>query len=231
MPATSLGERRNEIRRPSSLVVAVVWWSRGYFWWRSSRNAGDDSCSPARSRSPKLRSSRRAAGAGQPAARASSRERSDRAGERLDAALPKCVRGGRQLSLDRAGLTARFRAAGDRSPGSGGYAEAEQRYQEVISRGGGEAASTDGPRVSASADAQLAQGKYDEAMATFKELSTDTNSQLPVDSVLMQLGRAYAARGEEGRSDRAFTRIVEEFPQSLYVSEAKREDGGSLKKS
>jgi outer membrane protein assembly factor BamD (BamD/ComL family) len=73
------------------------------------------------------------------------------------------------------------------------------------------------------ADAQIAQGKYDSAIAIYTELSRDTNSQIPVDSVLMQLGRAYVRAGKKEEAIRAFNRIVDEFPQSLYASDARRE--------
>jgi TolA-binding protein len=77
---------------------------------------------------------------------------------------------------------------------------------------------------------QLAQGKNDAAVATFKELSTDGNSQLPLDSVLMQLGRAAQQAGNKDEATRAFTRIVDEVPQSLYAGDA-REKIAELKRS
>jgi outer membrane protein assembly factor BamD (BamD/ComL family) len=73
------------------------------------------------------------------------------------------------------------------------------------------------------AEAQLAQGKYDPAIATYTELSRDTTSQIPVDSVLIHLGRAYARAGKKEEAIRAFNRIVEEFPQSVYATDARRE--------
>jgi outer membrane protein assembly factor BamD (BamD/ComL family) len=39
----------------------------------------------------------------------------------------------------------------------------------------------------------------------------------------MQLGRAYVRAGKKEEAVRAFNRIVEEFPQSVYVSDARRE--------
>jgi outer membrane protein assembly factor BamD (BamD/ComL family) len=51
-----------------------------------------------------------------------------------------------------------------------------------------------------------------------------------VDGVLMQLGRAALAAGKSDEATRAFTRVVDEFPQSLYVSEA-REKIATLKKA
>ena len=79
-------------------------------------------------------------------------------------------------------------------------------------------------------EAQLAQGKGDAAVATFRSSSTDANSQLPVDGVLMQLGRAALVAGKKDEATRAFTRVVDEFPQSLYVTEAKEKLAG-LKKA
>jgi outer membrane protein assembly factor BamD (BamD/ComL family) len=39
----------------------------------------------------------------------------------------------------------------------------------------------------------------------------------------MELGRAYAKAGKKTEAAHAFTRVVEEFPQSLYVADARRE--------
>jgi len=46
---------------------------------------------------------------------------------------------------------------------------------------------------------------------------------LPIDGVLMQLGRAYMKAGKKNEAAHAFTRVVEEFPQSLYAADARRE--------
>ena len=73
------------------------------------------------------------------------------------------------------------------------------------------------------AEALFAQGKYDPAIALYTELTRDTGSQIPVDGVLMQLGRAYVRAGKKEDAIRAFNRIVEEFPQSLYATDARRE--------
>ena len=39
----------------------------------------------------------------------------------------------------------------------------------------------------------------------------------------MQLGRAYVKAGKKRRSRARVHRVVEEFPQSLYVADARRE--------
>ena len=73
------------------------------------------------------------------------------------------------------------------------------------------------------ADAQAAQGKFDQAIEIYRTLSTDTKSTLPVDGVLMSLGRTYARAGRHEEAVRAFSRIVDEFPQSPYAADARRE--------
>ena len=47
-------------------------------------------------------------------------------------------------------------------------------------------------------------------------------SDVPVDAVLMRLGRAHELAGQDADALAAFTRVVEEFPFSVYSSEARR---------
>jgi TolA-binding protein len=140
--------------------------------------------------------------------------------ERLDASLPKFVEAANAHPDTPAGITARFHAAGILAA-VGKHAEAEQRYREVIDKSG----NTIYARTArlGMAGAQVAQGKYDEAIAVYTELSRDTASTVPLDSVLMQMGRAYARAGKKEDAVRTFTRVVNEFPQSPYVADAKRE--------
>jgi TolA-binding protein len=70
---------------------------------------------------------------------------------------------------------------------------------------------------------QVAQGKYDDAIAVYTELTRDSNSPIPLDGVLMQLGRAQARAGNREEAARTFGRIVEEFPLSAYAADARRE--------
>jgi TolA-binding protein len=148
--------------------------------------------------------------------------------ERLDASLPRLQQAADAYPNTDAGITARFRLAGSLAE-LGRYAEAEQRYQEVIAKAGNSSIYSRTARLGVG-DAQMAQGKYDAAIATFKALSTDTQSQLPLDGVLMQLGRAAMQAGKKEEATRAFTRVVDEFPQSLYAPEAK-EKIAELKKA
>ena len=140
--------------------------------------------------------------------------------EKLQAALPKFREAADRFPNSGPGLVARFHLAGILAS-LGQYPEAEQRFQEVVSKGGsGIYART--ARLGL-ADAQAAQGKFDSAIAIYTELSRDTSSQIPVESVLMQLGRTYARAGRKEEAARTFDRIVQEFPHSLYVADARRE--------
>jgi tetratricopeptide (TPR) repeat protein len=148
--------------------------------------------------------------------------------ERLEASLPLLQRAADAYPDSDAGITARYRLAASLAE-LGRHAEAEQRYQEVVRKAGAKNIYRHTARLGVG-EAQLAQGKGDAAVATFRELSTDTNSSLPVDGVLMQLGRAALVAGKKDDATRAFTRVVDEFPQSLYASEAKEKLAG-LKKA
>ncbi len=139
--------------------------------------------------------------------------------EKLQAALPKFTAAAAEYPNTRAGIVARFHEASILA-GLGKYAEAEKQYQEVIDRGSGTIYASTG-RLGL-ADAQIAQGKYDSAIEIYTELSRDPNSQIPVDSVLMQLGRAYSGAGRREEAARTFDRIVQEFPQSVYLTDAQQ---------
>jgi TolA-binding protein len=139
---------------------------------------------------------------------------------KIEAALPKFIEAADRYPNTDPGIAARYHAASILAT-LGRYPEAEQKYQEVVSKGG----STIYGRTArlGLADAQLAQNKFDSAINIYTELSRDTNSQMPLDGVLMQLGRAYARAGRKEDAVRAFSRVADEFPQSMYAADAKKE--------
>jgi TolA-binding protein len=138
--------------------------------------------------------------------------------EKLEAALPKFVEAADRYPSSEAGITARYHAASILAS-LGRYAEAEQRYQEVVSRAG---TSIYGRSARLGlADAQVAQKKFDNAITIYTEISRDANSQMPVDGVLMQLGRACLKAGRKEEAVRAFTRVKDEFPESMYAEDAR----------
>ena len=139
--------------------------------------------------------------------------------ERSQAALPQLQAAADAYPNTEAGITARFRLAAALAE-LGRHGEAEQRYQEVVQKTGSRDIYHYTARLGIG-EARLAQGKAADALTTFQELAIDTNSQLPVDAVLMEVGRAATVAGKKDDASRAYTRIVEEFPQSMYSAEAK----------
>jgi TolA-binding protein len=107
-------------------------------------------------------------------------------------------------------------------------APAAAAYQEVIQRAGngiyGQMA-----RLGL-AEAQARGGQYDQAINTYKEMSQRKDGPLPIDAILMQLGRTYLDAGKRAEAQQTFTRLVEEYPESPFTGDAKKELDG-LKKT
>src|ERR687893_132368 len=83
---------------------------------------------------------------------------------RMEAALPKFLEAADKHPNTQSGVTARYHAAGILNA-LGRHAEAEQQYQQVVSRAGSNIYSRTG-RLGL-AGAQAAQGKYDSAIAIY----------------------------------------------------------------
>ena len=201
------------------VVIAALLLAGGYAWWRQSRNEKASALLAqglAIEEAPVVTPSAPAPGSPMPVQQAGTYPTEQ---AKLENALPRLQQAADAYPDSEAGITARFRLAASLAE-LGRFAEAEQRYQEVVQKAGSKSVYRQTARLGLG-EAQLAQGKADAAMTTFKEVSTDSSSMLPVDGVLMQLGRAALVAGKKDEASRAFTRVVEEFPQSLYVSEAK----------
>lgn len=201
-------------------VVAALALAFGYMAWRQYRNAKANTMlagALAVAEAPVVAPTAPAPGSPMPVQQPGTFQ-TERA--RLEAALPKLQQAADAYPNTDAGIAARYHAAGTLAS-LGKFAEAQQRYQDVID--------TAGSRIYARtarlglAQVQVAQEKYDDAIKIYQQLSTDTTSQMPVDGVLMELGRTYMKAGKKSEAARAFTRVVEEFPQSLYAADARRE--------
>jgi TolA-binding protein len=156
--------------------------------------------------------------AGQPPAPTPGSYATERA--KLEAALPKLLAAADAYPSTPAGLSARYQAAAV-LVSLGRDADAAQRFQEVVDKSG---SSLYGRMARLGlADVQVRQGKFDPAIATYKELTATAKDELPVDGVLMALGRAYAAAGKKTEAGQTFKRIGDEFPSSPYAADAKRE--------
>src|SRR5262245_6026805 len=212
-------QRQREITTSVVAIVVVAVAVGGYLTWRSSRDGKAQTLlasALAVAEAPVIAPPPPAPGSPPPVQQAGT-YRTDR--ERLEAAVPRLQQAADAYPNSDSGITARYRLAASLAE-LGRFAEAEQRYQEVLQKTGAKSVYHDTARLGIG-EAQLAQGKHDAAVATFKEMATDSSSSLPVDGILMQLGRAAMAAGKKDEAKSAYTRIVQEFPQSLYVTEAK----------
>jgi predicted negative regulator of RcsB-dependent stress response len=215
-----LGERRRDITLATALLIVVIVAIGGYAAWRSSqqsRASGMLASALAVFEAPVVPPAPPAPGSAPPLPQPGTYQSED---AKLNAALPKFVETATRYPKTNAGVTARYYAAGIFAS-LGRFAEAEQQYQLVIDQAGGTIYGATA-RLGL-AGVQVAQGKYDSAINVYTELSRDTTSQLPLDGVLIQLGRAYVKAGKKDEAARAFTRVVDEFPQSVYVADARRE--------
>ena len=94
-------------------------------------------------------------------------------------------------------------------------------YQQVIDRAGD---SIYGQMARLGlAEAQAKSGQYDQAINAFKELAQRKDGPLPIDGILMQLGRAYLDAGKRTDAQQTFNRLVEEYPESPFTGDARRE--------
>ena len=215
-----LETQKRTITMALTALVVVLAAIGGYVWWRQARDSGANemlASAIAVYDAPVVPITAPAPGSPAPLPQAGTFTTEQ---EKLQAALPKFREAADRYPNSTPGLVAKYHLAGILA-GLGQYPEAEQRFQEVVSKGTGSIYARTA-RLGL-ADTQVAQGKYDNAIQIYTELSRDTSSQLPVDGVLMQLGRAYARAGRKEEAARTFDRIVQEFPQSSYLSEAQRE--------
>jgi len=214
-------QRQREITLLTSIVVAAVVLVGGFFLYRSNRNEKADTllANALAVADAQVVAPPPPAPGSPPPVQPPGTFRTDR--ERLDAAVPRLQQAADAYPNTEAGVTARYRLASALAD-LGRFSEAAQRFAEVVQKTSQKNIYHDTARLGLG-EAQLAAGQTDAAIATFRDLSSDTNSKLPVDGVLMQLGRAALAAGKKDDATRAFTRVVDEFPQSLYVSDAKEQ--------
>ena len=215
-----LVERQQTVTTTVVAIVAVVLVLGVFMAWRTSRkNHATESLAQALAvaEAPVVTPPPPAPGSPAPVQQQGT-YRTERA--RDEAALPLLLKTADGYPSTDAGITARFRAAATLAD-LGRYDEAAQRYREVLDKAGTSSIYARTAKLGL-ANALAAQGKYDEAIAALKELTTDPNSQLPLDGILMQLARTATQGGKTDEATRAYNRVINEFPQSLYVTEAKQ---------
>lgn len=212
--------RRGDLTRIVIAVVVVIAIVAGYSLWRQSRNAKAGAALAsglALFEAPVMPVAAPTPGSPVPMQQPGTFQTEQ---AKLDAALPKLMEAAEAYPNTDAGIAARYYAASALAA-LGRFAEAEQRYQEVVDKAGNRIYGRTA-RLGL-ADAQAAQQKFDSAITIYRELSSDPNSQIPVDGVLMALGRTYLQAGRADEAARAFSRILDEFPQSVYAADARRQ--------
>jgi tetratricopeptide (TPR) repeat protein len=104
----------------------------------------------------------------------------------------------------------------------GRTADAIKEYEEVEKRAGDNSLYGRMARLG-KAETQARAGQLDPAIATWKQMVSDTNSDVPQDAILMQLARAYVQQGNTAEAKKTFNEIVDKHPDSPYVAEARTE--------
>lgn len=142
-------------------------------------------------------------------------------GAKLTAALPKLQAAADAYPDSSAGITARYHLAGALAALSR-HDEAIKQFDDVIKRAGSDTIYGRMARLG-KADTQARSGQVDAAIATWKEMVASTNSEFPVDAILMELARAYAQKGEREEARKTFSQLIDQHPNSPYTSEARTE--------
>ena len=138
---------------------------------------------------------------------------------KLNAALPKLKAAADAYPETDAGITARYHYASSLAA-LGKNTEAIQAFDDVVTRAGGNSLYGRMAQMG-KADTQARAGQLNDAIAAWKSLASSTDEDLPKDAILMELGKAYQASGNQEEARKAFTQIVDEHPTSPYTAEAR----------
>jgi TolA-binding protein len=140
--------------------------------------------------------------------------------ERAQAAIVKFKATADAYPSTDAGIFARYQQA-SLEVTIGNAAEAVKAYQAVIDRAG-EGLYGEMARLGL-AEAYARSGQFEQAFTAYKALAQQKDSRLPVDGILMELGRAYRDAGRTADAQQTFNQLVQEFPDSPYNADAKKE--------
>lgn len=142
---------------------------------------------------------------------------------KLTAAAPKLKAAADAYPDTEAGITARYHY-GSALGALGKYDEAIAAFDDVVNRAGADSLYGRMARLG-KADTQARAGQFDAAIATWKELASSNEDDLPKDAILMELARTYEAAGQTDEARKTFNQIIDEHPTSPYSAEARAELG------
>lgn len=140
---------------------------------------------------------------------------------KLEAALTRFIAAASAYPKTKAGILARYQAAGvlallNRPD------EAAKRFQEVMDIAGQSGVYYEMARLG-KVNAEAQTRRFDEAIKTYIDLSNTKDGTVPPDAMLMQLGRVYLMAGKTQEARTTFRRLLDEYPASPFAADAKRE--------
>jgi predicted negative regulator of RcsB-dependent stress response len=215
-------ENRKSILGVAGLVIAVLVIGGGYWTWRTQQaeKAAIALADAMAVESAPVVPAAPPAAPGQPAPPAPPAGSYPSAEARAQAAIAKFQAVASSYGSSPAGVAARYHVAALLA-NTGKPADAEREFRAVIDQAGsglyGRMA-----RIGL-AQVQVQAGQFDPAIATFREMASRADADLPGDGLLMQLGRAYTLAGRKTEALQTYQRILDEFPDSLYSSTARRQ--------
>ena len=140
--------------------------------------------------------------------------------ERSQAALTKFKAAADAYPSTDAGVYARYQEAAT-TLALGNSMQATAVFQQVIDKAG---TSFYGQMARLGhAEAMARAGQYDQAINTYKEMAQRKDGPLPVDGILMQLAKTYLEAGKRADAQQTFNRLIEEYPESPFTGDARRE--------
>jgi len=208
-------ERRGPILATVVAIIVVIAGVGGYFAWRNRVEARAHTELAAALAVETARVGPPVAFGSAPAGLSFVSER-----EKSQAALTKFKEVADAYPKNEAGLYARYREAATYMT-LGTPKSAAEAYQRVISDGGN-TIYAQMARLGL-AEAQAQSGDYDAAINAFRDLSQRKDGELPVDGVLMRLGRTQAEAGKPADAEQTFNKLVAEYPDSSFAADARKE--------
>jgi tetratricopeptide (TPR) repeat protein len=140
---------------------------------------------------------------------------------KLKAALPKLRAAADTYPNAEPGIVARYHLAGALAA-LGQNEEAAKEFAGVVERTDSTSLYGRMARMG-QADSQARAGQLDQAIAAWKQLADQKDPGLPADAILIQLARAYKAKGNAEEARKTLTELVDQHPASPYSAEARSE--------
>jgi TolA-binding protein len=213
--AAAIAPHRDRIIVVSASVVAILAIVGGYFWWQRRT---DDRAGAMLGRAMAISQAQIAPAPTVPGAtQLPGTYPTEQA--RQAAALQAFQEVALTYPSTQSGIAAKYHAAAMLLDSSR-LPEAEQAFREVSGLAG---RTIYGPMSKLGlANALSAQSKHEEAIKLLTDLSGDRDGALPQDAVLMELARACLKAGKVPDARAAFKRVVDGFPESSFVAEARQ---------